>query len=425
MPRPRKPYLHKETNRHGRTVWYVRNKDIGGKRTRIRGEYGSIEFNRNYDIAVADMFNRPRLAVDPSEARAKVFDGSLKWLWEEYKAKAPDWREMKASTHKQRNSLMFHVLEANGNKRAAAIQKQHILDGLGRRAQNPSAARHFLTTMRRMFAWAVAQKILPVDPTEGIKTPKPAKTEGFVTWSDADVRRYYKRWPLGTRERVMIDVYLFTGFRRGDAASFGPADVTEQVQERIGPDGKLEQISVPIITKRLEKGSETIEVTFPMLDVLRRTLEAGPVGTETYIATRQGKPMTKESLGNLFKEKCVAAGLANRSAHGLRKAAATVAAENGATEAELDAIFGWTDRRMASHYTRNANRKKLAYGGVAKLERMIGSADHRANVYSLTDKLGAGNRTKSSMKTADVRKGGGHDRDRTCDPYHVKVVLSR
>jgi hypothetical protein len=72
----------------------------------------------------------------------------------------------------------------------------------------------------------------------------------------------------------------------------------------------------------------------------------------------------------------------NRSAHGLRKAAATVAAENGATEAELDAIFGWTDRRMASHCTKKANRKKLAYGGVAKLERMTGSTDHRANVYS-------------------------------------------
>src|ERR1700704_40830 len=275
MPRPRKPYLHKETNRHGRTVWYVRNKDVGG--TRIRGEYGSVEFNRNYDIAVADMFNRPRLAIEPNETAAKVFKGSLKWLWEEYKAKAPDWREMKASTHKQCNSLMMHVLEANGNKKAAAIQKQHILDGLGRRAQNPSAARHFLTTMRRMFVWAIAQKILQADPTEGIKTPKPAKTEGFVTWSDADVRRYYKRWPLGTRERIMIDVYLFTGFRRGDAASFGPADVTEHLQERIGPDGKIKKVNVPIITKRLEKGDETIEVTFPMLDVLRPTVEAGAV----------------------------------------------------------------------------------------------------------------------------------------------------
>jgi integrase len=286
----------------------------------------------------------------------------------------------------------------------AEFQKQHILDGLGRRAQKPSAARHFLTTMRRMFVWAVAQKILHADPTEGIKTPKPAKTEGFVTWSDADVRRYYKRWPLGTRERIMIDVYLFTGFRRGDAASFGPADVTEHVQERIGPDGRIKKVTVPIITKRLEKGDETIEVTFPMLDVLRRTLEAGPIGTETYIATRYGKPMTKESVGNLFKEKCVAAGLTNRSAHGLRKAAAT---ENGATEAELDAIFGWTDRRMASHYTKKANRKKLAHGGVAKLERMTEPMDHSANIYSLTDKLGTGNRAKSSIESDGGLKDGG------------------
>jgi hypothetical protein len=80
---------------------------------------------------------------------------------------------------------------------------------------------------------------------------------------------------------------------------------------------------------------------------------------------------------------------------------------------------------MASHYTKKANRKKLAYGGVAKLERMTGSMDHRANVYSLTDRLAAGNRAKSSIESDGGLKGGGHDRDRTCDPYHVKVVLSR
>lgn len=62
------------------------NKDVGGKRTRIRGEYGSVEFNRNYDIAVADMFNRPRLAIDSNETTANVFNGSLKWLWEEYRS---------------------------------------------------------------------------------------------------------------------------------------------------------------------------------------------------------------------------------------------------------------------------------------------------------------------------------------------------
>jgi hypothetical protein len=42
---------------------------------------------------------------------------------------------------------------------------------------------------------------------------------------------------------------------------------------------------------------------------------------------------------------------------GLRKAAATVAAENGATAHELMAIFGWLSLKEAERYTRGAERK--------------------------------------------------------------------
>ena len=45
------------------------------------------------------------------------------------------------------------------------------------------------------------------------------------------------------------------------------------------------------------------------------------------------------------------------------QAAATIAAENGATEAHLKAMFGWTSSRMPSLYTRAANRRKLALAG--------------------------------------------------------------
>jgi integrase len=50
----------------------------------------------------------------------------------------------------------------------------------------------------------------------------------------------------------------------------------------------------------------------------------------------------------------------DRSAHGLRKAAATRAAERGATVNELMSMFGWLDPKQAARYTRLANRKKLA-----------------------------------------------------------------
>jgi hypothetical protein len=48
------------------------------------------------------------------------------------------------------------------------------------------------------------------------------------------------------------------------------------------------------------------------------------------------------------------------TAHGLRKAGATIAAENGATEQQLMAIYGWSTGKEAARCTRQANRRKLA-----------------------------------------------------------------
>jgi hypothetical protein len=56
----------------------------------------------------------------------------------------------------------------------------------------------------------------------------------------------------------------------------------------------------------------------------------------------------------------------NKSAHGLRKLAAALDAEDGMTVAELEALYGWTGGRMASHYTRSANRKHLAIQAAQK-----------------------------------------------------------
>ena len=89
-------------------------------------------------------------------------------------------------------------------------------------------------------------------------------------------------------------------------------------------------------------------VSIPILPILQRTLDAGPTGELAFICGTKGKPLTKESFGNLFKKACKRAELPNRSAHGLRKIAATRAAENGATVAQLEAIFGWKGGRMAS-----------------------------------------------------------------------------
>jgi integrase len=79
-----------------------------------------------------------------------------------------------------------------------------------------------------------------------------------------------------------------------------------------------------------------------------------------------GKPLTKESFGNEFRQACRTAGVPG-SAHGVRKIAATRAAEAGATVAQLEAIFGWHGGRMASLYTKAADRKRLSVEAMHKL----------------------------------------------------------
>lgn len=72
-------------------------------------------------------------------------------------------------------------------------------------------------------------------------------------------------------------------------------------------------------------------VTIPVLPELMKILEASPTGDLTFLVTEFGRPYTAAGFANTFREWCKEAGLKDRSAHGVRKAAATYLADRGAT----------------------------------------------------------------------------------------------
>lgn len=337
MPRPRPPYLLREVNRHGNTVWYVRKGD--GPRIRIRGEYGSEEFNLNY-----------RMAVDGVQAPvpAKASPGSIEWLIKQYQSTTA-WGDLSEATRRQRENIFENVTRESGDKPFKAVTRASMVKSRDKRAATPAQARNFLDAMRGLFRWAKDASLVSIDPTEGIRNPKRPKGPGFPAWTEEDVARYEARWPVGTRQRVWLDVLLYTGLRRGDAVLVGRQHI------------RGEEIVI-----RTEKSQGEIEVTIPILPVLRTTIKAGPTGDLALITGERGEPLTKESFGNYFREACRAAGV-NKSAHGVRKIGATRAAENGATVAELEALFGWRGGGMASLYTREADRRRLSRGAVSKL----------------------------------------------------------
>jgi hypothetical protein len=113
-------------------------------------------------------------------------------------------------------------------------------------------------------------------------------------------------------------------------------------------------------------------------------LAATKTGDLTFLVSETGQPWVKESFGNWFHDVCRKANCPG-SAHGIRKAAARRMAENGATERQLMALFGWNTGKMASLYTKTADRERLARGA-AKLLLHEQSEDENAR----TSPTGAG-----------------------------------
>ncbi|HEX9071024.1 MAG TPA: tyrosine-type recombinase/integrase, partial [Pseudolabrys sp.] len=81
-----------------------------------------------------------------------------------------------------------------------------------------------------------------------------------------------------------------------------------------------------------------------------------------------GRAFTDAGFGNKFRDWCDQAGLHHCSAHGLRKAGATIAANNGATSRQLMSMFGWETLKEAERYTRAADQVKLAEGAMHLIE---------------------------------------------------------
>ncbi len=67
------------------------------------------------------------------------------------------------------------------------------------------------------------------------------------------------------------------------------------------------------------------------------------------------------------------AGLPQCSTHSLRKAGVAIAAENGATDDELVAIFEWVTKQQTALYTKGANRRRIAENAIHKLVGRVNS----------------------------------------------------
>jgi len=335
MPKPLPPHVQRERTRHGKVVYYFR-RGQGAPRTRLP-DTSDPAFGQAYAAALAGS------PVPPTRAEG----GTLEWLVDAYKRSA-HWANLKPSTRRMRDNILKRVLAENGRVPFRAIGKKEINEGIDRRL--PHAGNTFRKVMSQLFAWALSVDLVTVNPVAGATRHK-IKSKGFHTWTLEEVARFHERWQVGTRERLCMDLGLFTGLRRSDLVVLG-----------------RQHVRGGVISITTEKTGAVVHI--PVFSLLQASINATPGADLAFMATARGKPFASAaSLGNWFEEACIAAKVPGRL-HGLRKAGATLAANAGATPHQLMAMYGWKRLAEAELYTAEADRKR----GAAVAAGHIGNA---------------------------------------------------
>jgi site-specific recombinase XerD len=337
MPRRRRLFERKEITRHGKTVWYFRRP--GGKRIRLPGIYGSPEYLAAYSNALAGV------AVDKPQPAEK---GTLSWLVGRYKASG-HFASLAPTSQMARDYILKSVCKDAGDKQFARITRRHIQEAMDRRAKTPHGANNFLVAMSVLFKWAMSNDMLETNPCDGVARRKD-KIEGHHTWTLDEVAQFRAKHPVGTKPRLALDLLLFTGLRRSDVITVGRQNVK---------DG--------LLTIRAQKNKAGLQL--PIFGELQASIDATPTGEMIFLTNKRGQPFhTGQSFSQWFQRQARKAGLHERcTAHGVRKAGATIAANNGATPHELMAMFGWSKLAMAEVYTKQADKARLARGAAERI----------------------------------------------------------
>ncbi|MEI6200597.1 MAG: tyrosine-type recombinase/integrase [Enhydrobacter sp.] len=347
----RLPFLLHDRDRHGNPRVYLRQP--GQPMVRLHAPPGSDAFLEEYRRA------RQGDIAPKVQRRTPAHSGSLRGLVEAYYGSA-NFRMLASSTQRARRGILDDIClsrtkgdHERGTLPFARLEARHVRELRDAKLELPEAANGRIKALRQVFDWAIEGNLIALNPARPVKLLK-GDGEGFHTWAVDEVAAYEAAHPVGSKARLALALLLYTGVRRSDVVKLGPQMERDNVLHFAETKGANSRA-----LKR--KGSGQVKSrALPILPALREAIDAAPSGHLTYLATEWGRPFTANGFGNRFRKWCDDAGLKHCSAHGLRKAGATIAAENGATPHQLGAIFGWTTLRQAEGYTRRANQQRMA-----------------------------------------------------------------
>lgn len=331
MNRELPPYASSFKDRHGR------------ERVRFR----RTGFPTVYPTAVAgtDDFWKEYLAWKASEPAPvgieRIEPGTFDDLITQFYRSTP-WNNIpKESTKRTYRGELERFRALNGKTLVRNVNAQSIVRKMEKMAATPSAAANLLKRLRTLFDYAIVIGMRKDNPAKPVKAPRPKDKSGHHEWTEAEIRQFQKHHKLGTKARLALEIFVNTAQRRSDAAVMG------EDPEKPGY----------VLVRQLKTDAL---LSIRMHPDLKKAVDACPSGKPAFIVSERGKPYTKESFGNWFRDQCNDAGLPHCSAHGLRKAASRRMAELGLSNQLIKSITGHSTDSEVARYTRNADQARRA-----------------------------------------------------------------
>jgi integrase len=405
-------YVYEETTRHGATITFFWRGVVKGKRhPKIQMWYalGTAEFHARYAVllkmAEVGVYTEIQEEIaslketKPSDKQIVVEDlpsvdlakpKTFRWLCEQF-FKSPAFKANSSTrtqyTRRRWLELMWDEPIAPGSdkkfggypiqgKNALTLTGLEILrdrkvkEETGKRG-GVGAANNRVRGLKRVFSWAVKHQ-----QSLGISIHNIAhdleclieSTDGHYVWKIEQLTKYEDAHPIGTQARLALDLFQYLGVAISDVIKTSPKNVIDDTDD----EGNPIKIYRENRTKRIRGKLKGVEFNVGMCPALLESIaKTNMIGEDTYLVTEYGKAYASpNSFGNKFRDWCREAGLPPEcTSHGIRKAAATRAAENGATAHQLMALFGWLTLKEAQHYTEQVSRRKLGRAGVKLLAK--------------------------------------------------------
>ncbi len=180
------------------------------------------------------------------------------------------------------------------------------------------------------------------------------KSDGHIPWSTEEVEAFRAFWPIGTMERLALELIYWTGARVSDAIRLGEGNVDREGWLTFRQAKTGGEVFIPF-RRELPEFAERYA---PDLAALHRAIETRDERHMTFLYTRQGASRSAKSISQWFAAKARKAGIAERSAHGLRKSRAIALVEAGGGSPQVGAWTGHESLREIERYIRKFNRRK-------------------------------------------------------------------